>query len=518
MIAMLWRGWLIHTDSVKLNSDEAVVGLMARHITQGKSIPTFYYGQDYMGSLDGILIAGGFTILGESERTIRIVQAALYLLTIITAYMLALEVTRRQAIALMTALLMAVPTMLGTLYTSLTLGGYNELILFGNIALMLGWQVTVGGKGDLWRWALLGLVLGLGWWTNGAIITTILVAGMLGLHYFNFGRWPHYLTAAFMFFMGSAPWWLYNLRHDWAALDFLISSDPAPGSNILTLPEKILAFVLVGFSGLYGFRFPWEATIQTGLAVGVAAIMYLMLLTDGIQRLFSAIRQRDFPLTADQVILLNFALLGLVFIASHFQDATGRYLMPLWVPATIGIAIGVMRLQRFGKYTAAVGLLGLLVFQFATVLQAAKSETGITGQLDSDLLSSETHEAALIDFLQENDYRYGYTSYWVSYETMFKTGEAFIFDTSLPYDENGYRPHNNRYPPYTNAVAGASDPVWITQNLPELDALIENAFDSAEIDYRVESIGPFRVYHQMSERVAPSDFGLDSTEPIIGSE
>jgi hypothetical protein len=165
-----------------------------------------------------------------------------------------------------------------------------------------------------------------------------------------------------------------------------------------------------------------------------------------------------------------------------------------------------------------VGLLGLLVFQFATVLQAAKSETGITGQLDSDLLSSETHEAALIDFLQENDYRYGYTSYWVSYETMFKTGEAFIFDTSLPYDENGYRPHNNRYPPYTNAVAGASDPVWITQNLPELDALIENAFDSAEIDYRVESIGPFRVYHQMSERVAPSDFGLDSTEPIIGSE
>jgi hypothetical protein len=222
--------------------------------------------------------------------------------------------------------------------------------------------------------------------------------------------------------------------------------------------------------------------------------------------------------TADQVILLNFVLLGLVFIASHFQDATGRYLMPLWVPATIGIAIGLMHLQRFGKYAAALGLLGLLVFQFATVLQAAKSDVGITGQLDSDLLSSEADEAALIDFLSENDYRYGYTSYWVSYETMFKTDEAFIFDTSLPYDDNGYRPHNNRYPPYTNAVARASDPVWITQYLPELDRLIEDAFDMAGIDYAVEAIGPFRVYHQLSERVAPSDFGLDSTEPIIGSE
>ena len=180
IIATLWRGWLIQTDSVKLNSDEAVVGLMARHITQGKSIPTFYYGQDYMGSLDGLLIAGGFEFLGESVRTIRIVQAALYLLTILTAYLLALEITRQQTIALMTALLLAIPTMLGTLYTSLTLGGYNELILFGNLALLLGWGATVGDSGSFWRWALLGLVLGLGWWTNGAIITPIVVVGFAG--------------------------------------------------------------------------------------------------------------------------------------------------------------------------------------------------------------------------------------------------------------------------------------------------------------------------------------------------
>jgi hypothetical protein len=36
---------------VPLNSDEAVVGLMARHILDGKR-PVFYYGQAYMGSLD----------------------------------------------------------------------------------------------------------------------------------------------------------------------------------------------------------------------------------------------------------------------------------------------------------------------------------------------------------------------------------------------------------------------------------------------------------------------------------
>jgi hypothetical protein len=33
------------------NSDEAIVGLMARHMLQGER-PLFFYGQAYLGSLD----------------------------------------------------------------------------------------------------------------------------------------------------------------------------------------------------------------------------------------------------------------------------------------------------------------------------------------------------------------------------------------------------------------------------------------------------------------------------------
>src|SRR6266851_2035799 len=61
---------------VPFNADEAIVGLMARHILQGER-PVFFYGQAYLGSLDAWLVAGAFAIFGESVWPIRLVQIVL---------------------------------------------------------------------------------------------------------------------------------------------------------------------------------------------------------------------------------------------------------------------------------------------------------------------------------------------------------------------------------------------------------------------------------------------------------
>ncbi|MCH8338083.1 MAG: hypothetical protein IH858_04430, partial [Chloroflexi bacterium] len=54
---------LLASDAFPFNSDEAVVGLMARHILDG-AWPAFFYGQAYMGSLDATLVAIGFALFG----------------------------------------------------------------------------------------------------------------------------------------------------------------------------------------------------------------------------------------------------------------------------------------------------------------------------------------------------------------------------------------------------------------------------------------------------------------------
>jgi len=82
---MGWKSWLVFSDHVPFNADEAVVGLMARHILQGER-PVFFYGQNYMGSLDAALVSLGFTLLGEQIWVIRAVQSLLYLGLLLTTY------------------------------------------------------------------------------------------------------------------------------------------------------------------------------------------------------------------------------------------------------------------------------------------------------------------------------------------------------------------------------------------------------------------------------------------------
>jgi hypothetical protein len=356
LVAALFRVWLIAVDGAAFESDEAIVGLMARHINQGEALPTFFYGQAYMGSLDAMLVAGGFQVLGGSVATIRTVQAVLYLLALLTGYGLTYTITHRHRIAAMTLLLLAIPTALGALYTTISLGGYNEIILAGNVILLLGWQLTVEDRGGWWRWVLLGFVAGLGWWTNGAIITALLVVGLMGLRTAAIRQWRHYGIAAAAFVIGSAPWWLYNLRHDWEALTFLTNGFETEGAESLSTVEAALGLLVLGLPALYGLRYPWTAGFEASAAVIAGAAVYLVLVTDllvGLRRgvtLPSILTARnnepssryDHDVWARRWVWLVFGVFGVVFLLSSFADATGRYFRPHWIPAALGVALGLV--------------------------------------------------------------------------------------------------------------------------------------------------------------------------------
>src|SRR6476661_5650212 len=58
-LVLLARGW------PALDSDEAVIGLMARHILHGER-PTFFWGQNYMGPFEAYFAALLFMFFGSS--------------------------------------------------------------------------------------------------------------------------------------------------------------------------------------------------------------------------------------------------------------------------------------------------------------------------------------------------------------------------------------------------------------------------------------------------------------------
>ncbi|NDJ79179.1 MAG: hypothetical protein GYB65_23255 [Chloroflexi bacterium] len=528
LIAALFRAWLIASDGVSFDSDEAIVGLMARHINQGHAIPTFYYGQTYMGSLDAILVAGGFRLLGESVHAIRIVQMVVYLLSVASGYGLAVTLTRNRRIAAMTGLLLAIPTPLGALYTTLTLGGYNELVLFGTITLWLGWIVTEGGQADgvqhLWRWAALGLAAGLGWWTNGAIVSAIAVVGLMGLRRFALHRWHVYALAGVCFLVGSAPWWVYNVHHDWAALQFLTTGfEAAPGTESISPIDTLLGLLILGLPAVYGLRYTWEAAFITTPGALLVLGLYLLLVAVLITEWLAAHRARGRKLPPPSIttypavsrwLWLVFGVFALIFVFSSFSDATGRYLMPLWVPAALGVAMSLDRLRRAGRIVPTLALGLLLVFQAGAVIRAAQTDIGLQPQLLVKLQTPAAHDDRVLDFLEERGYKHGYSSYWASFRLIFRSGESVMLDTSLPYIKGGYHPNHNRYPPYADVVASAERVVWISHNYAALDAVIAERLKAAAITYQTIDLGDYRVYYDFSTRVAPADLGLDSEQPL----
>src|SRR4029453_19076776 len=53
------------------DSDQAIVGLMVKHLIEGRAFPVFFYGQTYMLGVEAYLAAPVFLIAGISVATLK---------------------------------------------------------------------------------------------------------------------------------------------------------------------------------------------------------------------------------------------------------------------------------------------------------------------------------------------------------------------------------------------------------------------------------------------------------------
>ncbi len=509
-VAALWRAALLALDAFSFNADEAVVALMARHMLAGRGVPTFFYGQAYMGSLDAILVAAGFALLGDSVLTVRIVQSALYLGVVASTYGLALRLSGRRWVAAVAGLLTALPPTVAALYTTATLGGYNETLLLGNAILWLGYDVTHGRECSRGRWALLGVLAGLGWWTNGLIVVYYAPVALMLAHHADRARWREYGLAAAGVLLGSAPWWAYNLRHGWAALEVYLHSRRADNTGVPSVPlgQRVLGLLLFGVPSLLGVRYPWAGTY---VAPPLAVLMIL-----GFWALLWRWARRGGPTLragARGLLLSMVALLGVIFVASPFSaDPTGRYFLPLWPVLAILWAAQLADWRKRRRRWAQAGAAGVALLWLLTVGAVALHQPpGLTTQFD--LISDLPHEYddPLIAFLEARGLTRGYSNYWVAFRLAYLTHERIVLSAALPYKADlSYNPADRRYPPYDEAVARAEavQIAYITSNLPALDARIRACLRARGVHFAETQIGPYRVFYNFSAHIPPQALGI----------
>src|SRR5213082_2341714 len=59
-------------EGFDFDSDQAIVGLMAKHLAEGRAFPLFFYGQHYMLAVEPWLAAPIFKVAGASVTTLKL--------------------------------------------------------------------------------------------------------------------------------------------------------------------------------------------------------------------------------------------------------------------------------------------------------------------------------------------------------------------------------------------------------------------------------------------------------------
>lgn len=176
LIAQGWPG----TDS-----DDATMGLMAKHILTHGELPIFFYGQSYMGSIEAYIGALMFVVLGVSSFALKCGLVLLYATFLAVMYhLLSQAFSRGWALAGLVLLSLGDDDML---YHQLeAYGGYLETLLFGALMIVLAtWLIRTSAATAhhtrhrrAWGYLALGLAAGLGIWSDPLVAPFVALSAL----------------------------------------------------------------------------------------------------------------------------------------------------------------------------------------------------------------------------------------------------------------------------------------------------------------------------------------------------
>jgi hypothetical protein len=271
-IATLLRVLLISQGWPELDSDQSIMGLMALHIVNHGEHPVFFYGQHSMGSLEAFLAAPLFSAFGPSTFTLRLGVIFLFILFLISMYLLTRLLYNKQ-LALVTLILLSLGSSVLLQRELATIGGYQETIFFGSAAFLLATKLAlslsqvVPRRNQRWRlvaYAGWGLVVGLGIWSDFLILPFVLGAGLILVVF----CWREWRSWAFVFLVlgfiaGALPFLYANLTLPPVANTF---------SDILKVQHEgadLLAHAYPRFPLLYQVRSAFFISLPTETGINL---------------------------------------------------------------------------------------------------------------------------------------------------------------------------------------------------------------------------------------------------------
>ncbi len=476
---------IIFSPLGELDGDEAVVGLMARHIAFLGERPVFYYGQPYLGSLEAFSSAPLFVLFDSSTLGLKLVPTAYSL-----GFLAFSAVVARRLFgigpALVTAAYLALPPSMWAVWSTKARGGYAELLFLGE-ALLLS-TLALGETPSRRLAALWGLLAGLAFWTHLlAVVYLLPAAAYLLLRRRAAWNKAELALAAGGSILGMLPLLFHNVVSGYPTVQALLQPPDLP----LDPAAQFFRFFRVGIPVLAGLGQPTTSDVLFDLdwlqrpagqawVVGLLLVVLLAALALHVGSLGDLARARS---TAGPALLLLVAIVVPPVVAVTrfgFFVSEPRYALPLY--ATVPLLAAVLWRAMRHPVLAGAATAAVLALNAWSLLS-----TDIRLWRPHDALySTAATRSDLVRFVTREDRHQLYTDYWIGYPVMFETRE-----TVLAYVISG---GFNRYLPPADNVQRTPNPAWVFTPGSEAERMFLDQLQSVGGQAQIADVAVYRVY------------------------
>ena len=492
-VGLLLRLYLIARSNWRIDYDEAMLGLLGLRVLRGEW-PVFIPAQATLGAFEAYPLAVAFRLFGVSPISFRVVSllfAGGYILT--TGWLARRAFDERAGwIAAMLAAL-APPYM--TIMGLKTWGGTIETIVLGNLLFVLVGESIERAESDRLRrryLALAAFVAGVMFWLAWLGFYYFLPAAMVALWRDRGALRASWRLAVVAFLIGSAPFWVVNLRDAFPtfATAFkaspettdvrgavtahfaddlfprLVTGDPAWRTSGTRGQMVLIASYLIGLVGLliWPRRGPWRgqpgASLRWMLAI-FAITLPVLYLFSGYSR--NALNPWGIDATGRYVLMIHTALpIGLAALSG----AIGSVRWPLARLAGIGLVLLIAALNMIGNLR----------------LNAIKAfDSPYYDRLPESL-------APLVAYLDANGISRVWTDVGIAHVLMFETNERII---AADYHDAYLAGGLIRFPDALAAVEAAPRVAFVVPVQPDQqDPPLQRALDAAQVHYTAARVTP----------------------------
>jgi hypothetical protein len=497
-LAALIRLDFMRAGSFVIDADEAIVGLMGQHIASGAPIPTFYYGQHYMGSLEAICAAGIFSLFGASPFTLQLTPLLFSLALVVVIYALGREVGGVVA-GRVAALLCAVPPVALVVWSYKARGGFIELLVLGACAMLFTARWLKRAPSNLLYPFLIWLLVGVGWWVNNQILYFMVpIAGFGALHLLGSLRARQCSLAQVIavgavsivaFLLGSSPYWIYNIRNGFPSLGMFGFAAPSEiGSYVVGLWTTALPIIL-------GAKHFWESSLTFGGATAVVYALYGLIFAMVVwERRGALARLLCGEVNRESQVEICFAVIGcacVVFAVSTFGwlSQAPRYLLPLYVGLFVVCGVWASRLFRVSGLLGTLGVSAVIAVNLMSCYWGGRALPGEPAVFEGDRVRRDHTELnATLSNLGISLVR---TNYWIGYRLAFETGERVKF---LVLQE----PRQVRLPEYQILPAGVSEDLVPLLLVPSERPIFVGALTTLGYSFDERPVGGYLLIHNLN--------------------